>query len=56
MKGDYHRYISEFASGEAHSNASDKALNAYKSATDGATNDLKTTHPIRLGFLLILWL
>jgi len=34
MKGDYHRYISEFASGDAHQKASDSALAAYKSATD----------------------
>ena len=52
MKGDYHRYISEFAQGDAHQQAADKAHDAYKSATDGANADLKTTHPIRLGNLL----
>ena len=27
-------------------------MNAYKNATDIATSDLKTTHPIRLGLAL----
>jgi len=52
MKGDYYRYIAEFASGEAHSKASQNALAAYKAATDIGTADLKTTHPIRLGLAL----
>jgi 14-3-3 protein epsilon len=29
MKGDYHRYISEYATGDAHKNASDGALSSY---------------------------
>ena len=52
MKGDYYRYISEFATGDLHSKASDNALAAYKSATDVASAELKTTHPIRLGLAL----
>ena len=30
MKGDYHRYIAEYASGDAHQKAADNALSAYK--------------------------
>jgi len=52
MKGDYHRYIAEFAGAEDHSKASEGALNSYKTATDVANADLKTTHPIRLGLAL----
>lgn len=52
MKGDYYRYISEYASGELHQKAADNALQAYQSATDVATSNLKTTHPIRLGLAL----
>ena len=50
MKGDYYRYISEYTSGDA--KVSENALNAYKSATDVANSELKTTHPIRLGLAL----
>lgn len=52
MKGDYYRYISEFASGEFHSKASENALSSYQAATNIAKKDLKTTHPIRLGLAL----
>jgi 14-3-3 protein epsilon len=52
MKGDYYRYISEFATGEAHQKASENALAAYKEASEIASKDLKTTHPIRLGLAL----
>ena len=52
MKGDYYRYISEYASGDLHTSVQNGALNAYKSASDIANNDLKTTHPIRLGLAL----
>jgi 14-3-3 protein epsilon len=52
MKGDYWRYISEYTSGEDHKAAGDSAYAAYKAATDVATADLKTTHPIRLGLAL----
>lgn len=52
MKGDYYRYISEYATGELHQKASDNALQAYSSANEVATANLKTTHPIRLGLAL----
>jgi len=52
MKGDYHRYVSEYAQGDQLSQASNSALAAYKGATDAATAELKTTHPIRLGLAL----
>jgi len=32
MKGDYYRYISEYAQGDQHQKASDGALDAYKAA------------------------
>jgi 14-3-3 protein epsilon len=52
MKGDYYRYIAEYATGELHQKASDNALQAYSSANEVATANLKTTHPIRLGLAL----
>ncbi len=52
MKGDYYRYISEYTSGAEHTKAGDNAHEAYKSATEKAEKDLKTTHPIRLGLAL----
>eukprot|EP01102_Stenamoeba_stenopodia_P000131 TRINITY_DN100_c0_g1_i3.p1 TRINITY_DN100_c0_g1~~TRINITY_DN100_c0_g1_i3.p1 ORF type:complete len:250 (-),score=68.22 TRINITY_DN100_c0_g1_i3:188-937(-) len=52
MKGDYHRYLAEFATGDARKEAADNSLNAYKSATDIATTELQPTHPIRLGLAL----
>jgi 14-3-3 protein epsilon len=52
MKGDYYRYVSEYAAGDEHNKASASALEAYNSATDIANSDLKTTHPIRLGLAL----
>lgn len=52
MKGDYYRYMSEYATSDSHKNASDGALDAYQKASDVANKDLKTTHPIRLGLAL----
>jgi 14-3-3 protein epsilon len=52
MKGDYYRYIAEYASGDQLTKASENALNAYKQASDIANAELKTTHPIRLGLAL----
>lgn len=52
MKGDYYRYISEYASGEELENVKKGALEAYSEASKTATSDLKTTHPIRLGLAL----
>ena len=52
MKGDYFRYISEYASGDQHKKASDGALNSYSAASQVANTELKTTNPIRLGLAL----
>eukprot|EP00919_Chromeraceae_sp_WS-2016_P046246 GHVR01109906.1.p1 GENE.GHVR01109906.1~~GHVR01109906.1.p1 ORF type:complete len:219 (+),score=26.23 GHVR01109906.1:95-751(+) len=52
MKGDYYRYISEYTSGDDHKKAGDSAHEAYKAASEKAENELKTTHPIRLGLAL----
>lgn len=52
MKGDYYRYISEYTSGDKRNKAGDNAHEAYKSASEKAEKDLKTTHPIRLGLAL----
>ncbi|KAG2025675.1 hypothetical protein GB937_002395 [Aspergillus fischeri] len=52
MKGDYHRYLAEFASGNKRKVAATAAHEAYKNATDVAQTDLTPTHPIRLGLAL----
>ena len=52
MKGDYYRYLAEFATGDYRQTAADKSLEAYKSATDVSNTDLPPTHPIRLGLAL----
>jgi 14-3-3 protein epsilon len=52
MKGDYHRYLAEFAFGEKRNDAAAAALESYKKATDIAQTDLTSTHPIRLGLAL----
>ncbi|KAK9451124.1 14-3-3 domain-containing protein [Limtongia smithiae] len=52
MKGDYHRYLAEFATGEKRKEAATAAHEAYKTATDIAQTDLTPTHPIRLGLAL----
>ena len=52
MKGDYHRYLAEFAIGERRKKSADKSLEAYKSASDVAVTELPPTHPIRLGLAL----
>ncbi|KAF9443600.1 14-3-3 protein [Macrolepiota fuliginosa MF-IS2] len=54
MKADYHRYIAEFATGDKRKDHSDKALNAYKVATDLSVTELPPTNPIRLGVSLNL--
>lgn len=51
-KGDYHRYVAEYATGQERNAASTAAHEAYKTATDVAQVDLATTHPIRLGLAL----
>jgi len=52
MKGDYHRYLAEFATGDLRQASADKSLEAYKAATDVSTTELAPTHPIRLGLAL----
>eukprot|EP00066_Takifugu_rubripes_P017772 XP_011607038.1 PREDICTED: 14-3-3 protein epsilon [Takifugu rubripes] len=52
MKGDYHRYLAEFATGNSRKEAAENSLVAYKTATDLATSELPPTHPIRLGLAL----
>lgn len=52
MKGDYHRYLAEFSSGEVRDKATDASLEAYKTASEIATTELPPTHPIRLGLAL----
>jgi len=52
MKGDYYRYIAEYAQTEAHKKAADGALAAYKAASDVANASMSVTHPLRLGLAL----
>jgi len=52
MKGDYHRYLAEFATGDKRKESADKSLEAYKAASDVAVTELPPTHPIRLGLAL----
>lgn len=51
-KGDYHRYLAEFAQGDKRKTSADASLAAYKAASEVATTDLPPTHPIRLGLAL----
>ena len=51
-KGDYHRYMAEFATGNDHKEAAENSLVAYKAASDIAMTELPPTHPIRLGLAL----
>merc|ERR1712038_135692 len=52
MKGDYYRYLAEFKTADPRKEAAEKALLAYKSASEIGQTDLATTHPIRLGLAL----
>lgn len=52
MKGDYWRYLAEFASGAQRKEAAEFSLTAYKSAQEVAITELPPTHPIRLGLAL----
>jgi len=52
MKGDYHRYLAEFQSGDDRKTSAGSALEAYQSAQTIAQNELPPTHPIRLGLAL----
>ena len=52
MKGDYYRYIAEYATAEKRNAASQKAEQAYRDAHDIAGKSLSTTHPVKLGLAL----
>lgn len=52
MKGDYYRYLAEFASGDVRKRASQSSLEAYTTATQFAEQQLPPTNPIRLGLAL----
>ncbi|KAL8283641.1 hypothetical protein RQP46_005436 [Phenoliferia psychrophenolica] len=52
MKGDYHRYLAEFAAGTTRSASSEAAHESYKEASTIAASELAPTHPIRLGLAL----
>jgi len=52
MKGDYFRYISEFSPEGQKEEPAKRAQEAYEAATQIATTDLNSTHPIRLGLAL----
>lgn len=51
MKGDYYRYLAEVKGEGSDTDVTDKAEEAYKSATEQALT-LQSTHPIRLGLAL----
>jgi len=52
MKGDYHRYLSEFQTSEVRKTSASSALDAYNAASGIASSELPPTHPIRLGLAL----
>lgn len=52
MKGDYYRYLAEFATGNDRKTSAENSLVAYKTASECANSDLPPTHPIRLGLAL----
>uniref|UniRef100_A0A7N0UHC4 14-3-3 domain-containing protein n=1 Tax=Kalanchoe fedtschenkoi TaxID=63787 RepID=A0A7N0UHC4_KALFE len=52
MRGDYHRYLAEFKTGDERKEAAENTLNAYKAAQEIANAELAPTHPIRLGLAL----
>ena len=51
MKGDYNRYVAEYAEGDLKKEVSDSALAAYKEATEKAAK-LPELNPIKLGLAL----
>ena len=52
MKGDYWRYIAEYASGAEKDGAAKEAEKAYDFAHKEADEHLSSTHPLRLGLAL----
>jgi|LauGreDrversion4_2_1035121.scaffolds.fasta_scaffold256091_2 14-3-3 protein epsilon len=51
MKGDYNRYVAEYATGELKEKVTNAALNSYKTAVEAAKN-LSAINPIYLGLSL----
>jgi len=52
MKGDYYRYLSEVASGDAKKDTVENSQQAYQQAFDISKQEMQPTHPIRLGLAL----
>lgn len=52
MKGDYHRYLSEFQVGDTRKASASDALDAYNAASRIAGAELSPSCPIRLGLAL----
>lgn len=52
MKGDYYRYIAEYASGNQKNDAAQQAQQSYEEAHALAQECLSSTHPLRLGLAL----
>lgn len=52
MKGDYYRYIAEYAHGEQKNIAANEAQQSYQYAEETAKECMSATHPIRLGLAL----
>merc|ERR1719464_873331 len=54
MKGDYHRYLAEFATtaDDKQRSIAQAAHDAYEAASTIADSKLPSTHPIRLGLAL----
>jgi len=52
MKGDYYRYLAEFASGDAKEKAAEAADQAYRLGMNEALTNLPSEHPVFLGLAL----
>jgi 14-3-3 protein beta/theta/zeta len=52
MKGDYYRYLSEVALGDAKTAVVDDSQKAYQDAFEISKSKMQPTHPIRLGLAL----
>ncbi|CAG05019.1 unnamed protein product, partial [Tetraodon nigroviridis] len=52
MKGDYHRYLAEVASGDDRKATIDKSKEAYQKALEISIKNMAPTNPIRLGLAL----
>ncbi|XP_010532565.1 PREDICTED: 14-3-3-like protein GF14 iota [Tarenaya hassleriana] len=52
MKGDYCRYLAEFKTEAERKEAAEQSLKGYEAATQAASTELPSTHPIRLGLAL----